>query len=95
MLDRRLIYEGSEEINEMAQVAEGVRGSFPAERVPEALDLVRRHLPDPHRARLRVVEGLRIASYRTGVHRRSHQRRRHQRSASQATPDYPGVGWGR
>lgn len=56
LVDRRLIYEGSEEIFEMAKVANVAAGEFPAERVPEALDLVRQHLPDLHRARLRVVE---------------------------------------
>ena len=56
LLDRRLVYDGSKEITEMAEVAEVAHGSFPAERVDEAIDLVRRHLPDLHRARLRVVE---------------------------------------
>ena len=56
LLDRRLVYEGTEEIFEMAKVANIAAGEFPAERVDEAIDLMRRHLPDLHRARLRVVE---------------------------------------
>ena len=56
LLDRRLVFPWSDEILEMAKVADIARGSFPAERIPEALDLMRRHLPDLHRARLRVVE---------------------------------------
>ncbi len=56
LLDRRLVYDGSAEITEMAEVAEVAHGAFPAGRVPEAIDLMRRHLPDLHRARLRVVD---------------------------------------
>ena len=56
LVDRRLVYEGSEEIFEMAKVANVAFGAFPAERVDEAIDLMRRHLPDLHRARLRVVD---------------------------------------
>ena len=55
-VDRRLVYDGSEEMQAMASVAEVVHHGFPADRVPEALELVRRHLPDLHRARLRVVD---------------------------------------
>ena len=55
LLDRRLVYQGSEEIFEMAKVANVAAGDFPAEWVDEAIDLMRRHLPDLHRARLRVV----------------------------------------
>ncbi len=56
-LDRRLVYEGSAEIEAMAGVAELAHDGLPVQMVPEALDVVRRHLPDLHRARLRVVEG--------------------------------------
>lgn len=56
LLDRRLVYEGSEAILEMAEEANVASGEFPAERVDEAVDLMRRHLPDLHRARLRVLE---------------------------------------
>lgn len=55
-VDRRLDYEGSDEIQAMANVAEVVHHGFPADRVVEALEIVCRHLPDLHRARLRVVE---------------------------------------
>ncbi len=55
-LDRRLVYEGSAEIEAMAGVAELAHDGLPVQMVPEALDVVRRHLPDLHRARLRVVE---------------------------------------
>ncbi len=56
LLDRRLVYDGSEEIFELAKVANVAINGFPAERVDEAVDLMRRHLPDLHRARLRVVD---------------------------------------
>ena len=56
LLDRRLVYDVSDEILAMAKVAHIASGEFPAERVDEAIDLMRRHLPDLHRARLRVVE---------------------------------------
>ncbi len=56
LLDRRLVYDGSEAIFEMAKVANVASGEFPAERVDEAIDLMRQHLPDLHRARLRIVD---------------------------------------
>ena len=57
LVDRRLVYDGSDDIFEMARVASVAYGDVPAERVDEAIDLMRRHLPDLHRARLRVIEG--------------------------------------
>ncbi len=56
LLDRRLVYDGSEAIFEMAKVATVSINGFPAERIDEAIDLMRRHLPDLHQARLRVLE---------------------------------------
>ncbi len=56
LVDRRLVYDGSEEIIEMAKVAHIASGGFPVQQVDEAIDLMRRHLPDLHRARLRVAE---------------------------------------
>ncbi len=56
LLDRRLVYDGSEAIFEMAKVANVAINGFPAERIDEAIDLMRRHLPDLHQARLRVLE---------------------------------------
>ncbi len=56
LLDRRLVYDVSDEILAMAKVAHVASGEFPAERVDEAIDLMRRHLPDLHRARLRVAQ---------------------------------------
>lgn len=56
LLDRRFVYDGSEAILDMAKVANIASGDFPAERVDEAIDLMRRHLPDLHQARLRVME---------------------------------------
>ncbi len=56
LVDRRLVYDGSEAFLAMAKVANVASGDFPAERVDEAIDLMRRHLPDLHRARLRVTE---------------------------------------
>ncbi len=57
LLDRRLVYDGSEAIFEMAKVATVAINGFPAERVDEAIGLMRSHLPDLHQERLRVVEG--------------------------------------
>ena len=54
--NRRLVYDGSEDLFEMAKVASIAFGEFPAERVDEAIGLMRDHLPDLHRARLRVLE---------------------------------------
>ena len=56
LLDRRLVFEGSEEVFEKAKEANIAAGEFPVERVDEAIDLMRKHLPDLHQARLRVVE---------------------------------------
>ena len=56
LLDRRLVFEGSEEVFEKAKEANIAAGEFPVERVDEAIDLMRKHLPDLHLARLRVVE---------------------------------------
>ena len=56
LLDRRLVYDGSEDIFEMAKVATVAINGFPAERVDEAIGLMRNHLPDLHQARLRVIE---------------------------------------
>ncbi len=56
LLDRRLVYDGSEEIFEMAKVANIASGEFPADMVDAAIDLMRQHLSDLHRARLRVVD---------------------------------------
>ena len=61
LVDRRLIYDGSEAIIEMAKVAHVASGAFPGERVDEAIDLMRLHLPDLHRARLRVTESSDVA----------------------------------
>ena len=56
LLDRRLTYEGSQEIFKMAKEANIASGEFPVERITEAIDLMRQHLPELHQARLRVTK---------------------------------------
>lgn len=56
LVDRRLVYDGSEDILEMAKIANLASDDFPVESVEEAIELMRRHLPDLHRARLRILE---------------------------------------
>ena len=57
-VDRRLVYDGSENLLRLASEGQIARGSLPIRAVPEMLDLMRTHLPDLYQARKKIAAAI-------------------------------------